>query len=200
MGYVKKRINELSKEHGGKRKASRFCENWFTSALKDRAIKEAQVTRDRFQPGKIYVFKYTKPKYIENLPWFDENPVVLAIEQVGDNDFGVNLNLLPIPVKEKLLDDLYIRLGGVMEGTAKEKSNPLTEKQLKISYKGMKSYLEKFGCEFALRQYIPEKKKNQAVVSYSKWPEIALCDFMELKGTNMMQIRVMYKDYLKKNI
>jgi hypothetical protein len=200
MGYVKKRINELSKEHGGKIKASRFCENWFLSALKDRAIKEAQVTRDRFQPGKIYVFKYTKPKYIENLPWFDENPVVLAIEEVGDNDFGVNLNLLPIPVKEKLLDDLYIKLGKSMERTASEKSNPLTEKQLKISYKGMKSYLEKFGCEFALRQYIPEKKKNQAVVSYSKWPEIALCNFMELNGTNMMQIRAMYKDYFKKNI
>jgi len=199
MGYVKKRIDELSKEHGGKIKASNFSEKWFQNGLKDRKITEAQVTRERFQAGKIYVFSYS-PKYENELPWFDENPVVLAIEQVGRNDFGVNLNLLPVPVKEKLLDDLYGRLGGAIKSTTKEQSNPLKEKPLRITYQGMKTYLEKFGCDFALRQYIPARKHNQAVVSYSKWPEIALCDFMELNGTNIMQIRVQFRDYLKKNI
>lgn len=199
MGYVKKRIGELSKEHGGKTRASKFSEKWFKNALKDRKITEAQVTRERFQAGKIYIFGYA-PKYENELPWFDENPVVLAIEQTTGNDFGVNLNLLPVPVKEKLLDDLYGRLEGAIKGTSKEQSNPLKEKPLKISYQGMKVYLEKFGCDFALRQYIPARKINQAVVSYSKWPEIALCNFMELNGTDMMKIRVQFNDYLKKNI
>jgi hypothetical protein len=199
MGYVKKRINELSKEHGGKIKASSFCENWFEESLKDRKIIESQITRTRFQAGKIYVFGYM-PKYKDELPWFDQNPVVLAIEQIGGNDFGVNLNLLPVPVKEQLLDDLYSRLGGPMLATSKEKSNPLREKPLRITYQGMKAYLEKHGCDFALRQYIPSRKINQAVVSYSKWPEIALCNFMELNGTNYMQIRIQFNDYFKKNI
>jgi hypothetical protein len=140
------------------------------------------------------------PKYKDELPWFDQNPVVLAIEQIGGNDFGVNLNLLPVPVKEQLLDDLYSRLGGPMLATSKEKSNPLREKPLRITYQGMKAYLEKHGCDFALRQYIPSRKINQAVVSYSKWPEIALCNFMELNGTNYMQIRIQFNDYFKKNI
>lgn len=199
MGYVKKRIGELSKEHGGKIKASKFSEEWFQKGIKNRKITEAQVTRERFQAGKIYVFGYV-PKYENELPWFDQNPVVLAIEQTAGNDFGVNLNLLPVPVKEKLLDDLYERLGGAIKSTSKEQSNALKEKPLRITYLGMKSYLEKFGCDFALRQYIPARKINQAVVSYDKWPEIALCNFMELNGTNVMQIRLQFNDYLKKNI
>jgi len=195
MGYVKKRIDELSKEHGGKIKASNFSEKWFSEASKSRKIAEAQTTRKRFEPGKIYVFRYS-PKYEDELPWFDENPVVLAIEQAGSNDFGVNLNLLPVPVKEKLLDDLYDK----MNIKSTKNNNPLKENPLRISFKGMKIYLEKYGCDFALRQYIPSRKINQTVVSYSKWPEIALCNFMELNGTNVMKIKIEFKDYLKKNI
>jgi hypothetical protein len=82
----------------------------------------------------------------------------------------------------------------------KYEANPLKEKQLKISYKDMKIYLKKYGCDFALRRYIPGRKKGQAVVSYSKWPEIALCDFMELEGTDVTKIRKQFKDYLKRNI
>lgn len=197
MGYIKKRIAELTKEHGGKIKASKFSEDWFQKGISSRKITEAQKTRDRFQAGKIYIFRY-EPKYENELPWFDENPVVLAIEQTGNNDFGVNLNLLPIPVKEKLLDDLYTRSAGFVK--TGEKSNALNERPLRISYQGMKKYLEKFGCEFALRQYIPTRKIGQAVVSYSKWPEIALCNFMELNGTTFLKLRAQYRDYLKKNI
>lgn len=199
MGYIKKRINELSKEHGGRTKAAAYSEKWFQDGIKSRKVKEAQITRNRFDAGKIYVFGY-KPKFEKELPWFDENPVVLAIEQTGENDFGVNLNLLPVNVKEKLLDDLYTKMQGFVKSTTKTASNPLTEKPLKISYIGMKKYLEKFGCEFALRQYIPSRKINQAVVSYQKWPEIVLCDFMQLNGTNIVQLIAEYKDYLKRNI
>lgn len=195
MGYIKKRIKELSREHGGKIKASRNSEKWFLDGIKRSNITEAKSTRKRFEAGKIYVFKYD-PKHKETLPWFDENPVVLAIEQVDKNDFGVNLNLLPVPVKEKLLDDLYERLVSVNNKNA----DPLREKPLRITYLGMKTYLQKYGCDFALRQYIPSRKKGQAVVSYSKWPEIAICDFMELNGTNLMAIRKQFNDYFKKNI
>lgn len=199
MGYVKKRINALIKEHGGKKNAASASEDWFENGKKARSVLEAQSTRSRFEPGKIYVFGY-KPKYENELPWFDENPVVLAIEQVGANDFGVNLNLLPVPVKEKLLDDLHTRMNLSAKHAGTEGSDALREKPLRITYQGMKKYLEQFGYDFALRQYIPARKINQAVVSYSKWPEIALCDFMALNGTNMMEIRRQFNDYLKKNI
>lgn len=197
MGYIKKRINELSKEHGGKIKAREYSEKWFEDSIKSKRLTEAQITRNRFQAGKIYVFQYD-PKYKNELPWFDQNPVVLAIEQVDNNDFGVNLNLLPVPFKEKLLDDLYERMDGFINSTSKKPA--INQRPLRISYQGMKTYLEKFGYDFAIRQYIPSRKINQAVVSYAKWPEIALCNFMELNGTTLMGVKVQYREYLKKNI
>jgi len=196
MGYIKKRIKELTKEHGGRTKAIRYSEKWFSEGIENRAIKEAAVTRKRFDTGKIYVFGY-KPKYENTLPWFDENPVVLAVEGIGSNDFGVNLNLLPSNVKEQLLDDLYTKMP---MSAFKPGSNVITDKPLRITYDGMKAYLKKHGCDFALRQYIPSRKTNQAVVGYTKWPEIVLCDFMELNGTNAQQIATQFRDYLKRNI
>lgn len=211
MGYVKQRIAELTKEFGGKIKASKASMDWFQEGIKSKEVSEAQSTRGRFEPGKIYVFEYS-PKYKKQLPWFDEHPVVLAIEQDGNNDFGVNLNLLPVEFKERFLDELFTKMNIKVK---KEESNiifeilgikpegandALTEKPLKITYKGMKKYLERFGYDFALRQYIPSRRKGQAVVSYSKWPEIAICNFMEFHGTTVMKVRLMFNDYLKKNI
>jgi hypothetical protein len=195
MGYIKKRISELSKEFGGKIRASAACMDWYNAGIKSKSKNEAKITRTRFQPGKIYVFKYF-PKYEKELPWFDQNPVVLAIEQVNNNDLGINLNLLPVPYKERLLDELFTRMNIKVD---KESGiNVLKEKPLRITYEGIKAYLEKDGYEFALRQYIPSRKKDQAVVSYSKWPEIALCDFMDFNKTNVMKVRLMFKDYLKR--
>jgi hypothetical protein len=202
MGYIKQRISELSKEYGGKVKASMACMDWYEAGIKSKTQNEAKITRTRFQPGKIYVFKYD-PKYKKELPWFDANPVVLAIEQVNNNDLGINLNLLPVPYKEKLLDELFTKMRIKVDKKETDeilKINVLKEKPLRITYEGIKAYLKKDGYEFALRQYIPSRKRDQAVVSYSKWPEIALCDFMDFNKTNVMKVRLMFKDYLKKNI
>jgi hypothetical protein len=211
MGYIKKRIAELSKEFGGKIRASRACMDWYEAGIRSKSVSEAKLTRARFQPGKIYVFKYD-PKYAKELPWFDKNPVVLAIEQVNNNDLGINLNLLPVPYKEKLLDELFTRMNikvdvqetdiisEILGIETPSGIDAIKEKPLRITYEGIKAYLEKDGYDFALRQYIPSRKKDQAVVSYSKWPEIALCDFMDFNKTNVLKVRLMFNDYLKKNI
>ena len=202
MGYIKQRISELSKEYGGKIRASAACMNWYEASVKSKTQNEAKITRTRFQPGKIYVFKYF-PKYAKELPWFDQNPVVLAIEQINNNDLGINLNLLPVPFKEKLLDELFTKMRIKVDKKETDeisKIDALKEKPLRITYDGIKAYLEKYGYEFALRQYIPSRKRDQAVVSYSKWPEIALCDFMDFNKTNVLKVRLMFKNYLKKNI
>lgn len=202
MGYIKQRIAELSKEYGGKIRASVACMDWYEAGIKSKTENEAKITRTRFQPGKIYVFKYF-PKYAKELPWFDQNPVVLAIEQINNNDLGINLNLLPVPFKEKLLDELFTKMRIKVDKKETDeisKIDALKEKPLRITYDGIKAYLEKYGYEFALRQYIPSRKRDQAVVSYSKWPEIALCDFMDFNKTNVLKVRLMFKDYLKKNI
>ena len=192
MGYVKKKIKELVKEAGSKKRARSEAAEWFKKGMNSRSLNEVQQTRDRFQPGKIYVFDY-KP-ITKDLPWFDANPVVLAIEHKGENDLGINLNLLPINIKEDLLDELYSRMEGQINSATTGKKSQVARSQspLRITYDGMSAYLKSKGYDFAIRQYVPSRKSRQSVVSYKKWPDIALCDFIELNGTTITQIRRMF--------
>lgn len=191
MGYVKGKIRELSKEAGSKTKARSNAEDWFLKSSRSRRANEAVSTTDRFLPGKIYVFNYS-PK--TDMEWYDMNPVVLALERVGDNDLGINLNLLPLGIKEDLLDDLYDRLEGqIRNATSGSKIyNANAQRPLRITYEGMKAYLQARGYDFAIRQYIPDRKSRQTVVSYAKWPEMALCDFISLNGATVQQVRRLF--------
>jgi hypothetical protein len=192
MGYVKREIKNLIKEAGSKSKARSAAEELYNNAVRSRSIKEATRVRTRFEPGKIYVFRYNP--ITENLPWFDQNPVVLAIERVDDNDLGINLNLLPVRVKEQLMDDLYNRMEGQINNasTGNKNNNATAQNPLRITYSGMKAYLNRFGCEFAIRQYKPNRKTSQSVVSYQSWPKIALCDFIALNGATVRGIRLLF--------
>lgn len=192
MGYVKDKIKELIKEAGSRKNARSVAERWFDESSKSRTLNEVQQTRNRFEPGKIYVFDY-KP-VTENLPWFDANPVVLAIEHKGENDLGINLNLLPVNFKEQLLEDLYNRMEGQIKNatSGKRSENANRQAPLRITYDGIKAYLKKDGYDFAIRQYIPNGKSRQSVVSYTRWPDIALCDFIELNGTTIANIRRLF--------
>lgn len=191
MGYVKDRIKEMSKSAGSKSRARKEAEDWFRESKGSARQNEAISTRGRFEPGKIYVFRYNP---ISDLDWWDRNPVVLALEQVDGNDLGVNLNLIPVKLKEQMLDDLYSRFSGQIRSatTGSKEMNAKAQKPLRVTYAGMKSYLKAYGFDFAIRQYIPARKNNQAVVSYNRWPEIALCDFIELNGATVAQVRRLF--------
>ena len=188
MGYIKKEIANLSK-NGGRSKAIRTAESWFKDSLKARKSKDVARIRSRFEPGKIYVFRYDDP-ITENLQWWDRAPVVLAIEQVGQNDLGVNLNLLPTEFKEKFLDTLYDRMSNQIKAasTGAASENAAVQRPLRITYDGMKAFLDSEGYGFALRQYRPERITQKAVVAYEKWPQIALCDFADLEGLNKQEV------------
>lgn len=180
MGYVKDRIKKLSTEAGSKTAARKVAMKWFKSSPV-----HAQSTRENFKPGKIYVFDYTP--ITEDIQWFDKKPVVLAIGRLGNNDLGVNLNLLPNNIKEDLLEDLSIKMN--LPGKSNEYKPAASQKPLRITYEGMENYLKRTGCAFAIRQYFPPAKKNQKVISYQNWPDILLCDFVSLVGTTVAELR-----------
>ena len=183
MGKVKEDIKELIKESGGKRRARKNAEDWYENGKRSSAEKSVQSKGGRFQPGKIYVFRYA-PKYANELRWYDSNPVVLALDPDGKNDVGINLNLLPINIKESLLDRVYSVFENeisrkTVSGNRNDASN---QASLSLNWQEAKSFLA--GYRFAIRQYIPNRKTRQAVVSYENWAKIVLCDFADLNGTS----------------
>lgn len=199
MGKIKKDIRELSREAGGKTKARRAAEEWFQSSSKN--IREGAVMKKsgRFRTGMIHVFRYDNPKHEATLEWWDRNPVVLALDPVEGNDFGINLNLLPVAFKEDMLDMIYERLSGQIDSKTKGKGGMASAQgQLPLTYNGAKSFLDMFGLGFAVRQYIPSRKSNQKIVNYENWARIALCDFIELNGASIGKIRYQFRNHLKK--
>lgn len=199
MGKIKKDIRKLSREAGSKTRARRAAEEWFEESSK--SIREGSVMKysSRFRTGMIHVFRYDKPKYEEELEWWDRNPVVLALDPVDGNDFGINLNLLPVAFKEDMLDFIYDRMEGQIKTKSLGKGGKATAQgQIPLTYNSAKIFLESFGLGFALRQYIPALKSNQKIVNYENWARIALCDFIELNGASIGQIRYRFRNHLKK--
>lgn len=194
MGYVKREIQKLVKLHGSKKKARDWCDDWYDKGRNNRKVNEVANVRERFQPGKIYSFEYKDP-ITKDLPWFDKHPVVLALDSKNKNDMGVNLNLLPIRVKEQMLDDLYEAMKGQMAGA--KGSNAARDRGIRVTYDGVKAYLDRFGFGFAIRQYIVERKQSQATITYKAWPKIALANLIELNGASIRMVMAMHSQYMK---
>ena len=178
MGKVRKDIRLLSKEAGGKVRARRDSEAWFEASKN--AVREKAVGRDSrpFVPGKIYVFRYDNPV---SAYWWDSNPVVLALDppDAGGNDMGINLNMLPVKVKEDLLDFVYDQYEQYINGQTRgnKVENARAQGALSLSYQGAKA--------------------QQVVVSYENWAKIVLCDFIELNNSTIGQIRAMFRNHLR---
>jgi hypothetical protein len=200
MGKIKQDIKDLSKEHGGKVKAKRASEAWFDEASKSIRDNSVAVHSKPFKTGMIHVFRYDKPLNLKTLEWWDRNPVVLALEpHPSGTDVGINLNLLPIEFKEDLLDMIYERMKGqisTQNGRAKE-NNATAQGQIKLIYKDAKKFLKQYGFDFAIRQYVPQLKKNQKVVSYENWAKISLCDFQDLNGIGINEVKRAFQEYYK---
>ena len=193
MGQVKRDIRQLGKESGGMGNARSDAESWFEDSKKSIRETAVQKTARRFRPGQIYVFRYDEPKYATE---WDRNPCVLALDPAGNNDCGINLNLLPPNIKTELLDVVYERFQGYLKG---QEGKPAKDQApLSLSYDGAKGFLGKFGFDFAIRQYIPSRKSKQAVVGYEHWSKIALIDFLDLEGMGVGAIRAMFRNHLNK--
>ena len=198
MGAVKNEIRQLSRDAGGKRRAASAAEEWFQTSSK--SVREKAVSRSarRFEPGKIYVFRYENPV---SAFWWDSNPVVLALDPSDTgNDMGINLNMLPVPLKEDLLDFVYDQYEQYIQGQTRgsKQENARAQAPLAFSYAGAKNFLQRFGFDFAIRQYKASRKSQQQVVSYENWARIALCDFIELNNSTVGQIRAMFRNHLRK--
>lgn len=198
MGYIKDQIRDMFRDSGGYAKAKSIATNWFRDSLSAREALEAKPTRKRFEPGKIYVFKYENPITEEKLKWWDKAPVVLALDTKDHTDIGINLNLLPAKFRQAMLDAIYERMESKIKNATKGTNASDARKQrplLDLKYDNVKMFLDRYGFGFAIRRYLPNLKKNQSVVSYESWGKIAICEFAKIHGATVGEIRKEFQEY-----
>ena len=106
-------------------------------------------------------------------------------------------------------DDIYGAFAALSMGDINMKKNvpffdidypPIDRAQapLSLSYAGAKQFLQRYGFDFAIRQYKASRKSQQRVVAYEHWARIALCDFIELNNSTIGQIRALFAKHLRK--
>lgn len=198
MGYIKEEIKKLIKSKG-RAKAAKESKEWFKKCLGDKKEKAVGSIRSRFIPGKMYVFEYTP--ITKDIPWYDDNPVVLALDPYEGDDIGINITMLPPKFREEFLDEIYGRYQSSIKSASKKEDAKKQKGLPRFSYEGAKRYLESFGYDFAIRRYKPSSKTNQAVVAYKDWCKMAIIDFNSLQGINKQQLIKLFEDHRrKKNI
>jgi hypothetical protein len=198
MGYIKEEIKKLVKGKG-KAKASKESLSWFEDSLNDRKNKSVMPIRSRFIPGKMYIFEYNP--ITEGIPWYDDNPIVLALDPYDGDDIGINVSMLPPKFREQFLDEIYDRYQSTIKRASKTDNAKNQRGLLTFSYQGAKAYLEQRGYDFAIRRYKPSRKSNQAVIAYKDWCKIAICDFNSLNGITKNELNRLFEDHRrKKNI
>lgn len=203
MGRLITEINAYRKDNGGAAKTRKIAEEWYINGLKSfsKTPSDNAKTRMRFQSGRIYIFKYFKPITKTTADWWDQTPMVLALDrsiESNQNDLGINLNLLPIRLRTQLLDKVYEVYKSQIEANKKAyPDDALRQKNLSITYKEAYNFLYKFGFEFAIRQYSPKLKTSQSVVSYESWVKVAQLDLIKLNGSSVIAVRKQFSNYFK---
>lgn len=175
--FEKKHIQYI-KEHKSVANARKAANRWYKQYKKDSNV----VTLKNLYPGRIYNFKYIKP-ITKNLKWWDLNPLVFALKPISkDYDIGINLNLVPIGVRRKIIEFFH------------NKNIPPSN----ITYNSVKLILKKYRCSFAVRKYYAQNK--QSVIEFAKqdWHKVYLLELLNLKGIHTGMLTEIYNDYLKR--
>lgn len=74
----------------------------------DKKLMKENMTSQKTQiiPGQMYMYYYD-PKYKEELPFYDKFPLIFPFRVKSDRFWGLNLHYLPLPLRAKLMDELY---------------------------------------------------------------------------------------------
>lgn len=62
--------------------------------------------KSRVAMGNMYFYFYD-PKHKATLPFYDSFPLVFPIERYSDGFLGINFHYLPLPLRARLMDNLY---------------------------------------------------------------------------------------------
>ena len=129
--------------------------------LKDEALRQ---TQRRFIPGRMYMYFYD-PKHRKTLPYYDNFPLVIAVEPAPGGFYGLNLHYLPLKLRARLFDAL-------LETTNNSKYDDTTK--FKINYSKLKSISKLKYFKPCFKHYLTSHVETPVVmVEATEW-EVAL--------------------------
>ncbi len=150
--------------------------------------------------GNLYMFEYTNPKYkgTKRLPWFDKYPLVLSLGPVvtkeGIRNLGFNLHLLPPKVRIVVLCtifEMYKKLYRYQIFYNKQAP-------VQIKYQFLVKPLLKYGADFCIRMYIPQRQKQIVQFPYVDWHKAVFVPSRSYDGIKAAQLIQAWRKHIRK--
>lgn len=180
-------------------KSNSFREKESLEWWKSNAVHEGDNIEDWgkkiLQQGKIYVFNYD-PITKDELDWYDKNPMVLSLGILQRKgkwrnilDLGVNLHFIPTELRKHLLDFIYDLNKSTIDREISLNKSAGEQAILRvIEYDRIKSFLKRYGFDFALRSYYRQKRREVKTIPYKDWYKTLNLKQEDVVGATIQQI------------
>ncbi len=154
--------------------------------------------RGLLEIGKLYNFQYVDAKYWRKLDYWDTDPVMLCIGYWHNKSngnvrhLGINMHHLPIKIRQQVMITVFNMFRWQYKGEmyrAEQKNVP------NVIWAKLKGALYRYDAEYALRNYIPSRRRRTLEIKYEDWPEIS---FMPSSSYRSKFQKTTYEDVRRK--
>lgn len=132
--------------------------------------KDVQFKSKFLEAGKLYFFRYVKPKHYDTLDYWDRGPLVLCLggywSKAGDYiEVGLNMHLLPPLIRRQVL----IKVFNMYRDKYKGEMYSDTQRPLELNWQKIAIPLLQYGAAFCFRSYIPTLRNLTIEFKYEDW-------------------------------
>lgn len=169
--------------------------DWMKSITRD---KENHYKTKFLEAGKLYFFRYMKPKHMDTLDYWDKGPLMLCLGGYWTKDkrwieVGLNLHLLPPLIRRKVLVKVWNMYSQKYKG---EMYSP-TQRPLELNWQKVAGPLLQYGAGFCFRSYIPELRTQTIEFKYEDWDKAIYVPNEYLNKTSEAELKVLWAKFTR---
>lgn len=184
-------LSEFNDGNKGMRKAA----DWVRKETKAGRIKPF---KGIMESGKLYYFNYPNPKHRKKLAYWDAQPLVLCIghykSKVGDIiEVGINLHHLPPKVRKQVL----VKVFDMYNRRYKGQMYRAKQAEVELEWKALAQPLLQYGAAFAIRSYIPKRRKKPVEFKYEDWDLAVYIPSEKLVGISQTKLEADWAKFWK---
>jgi hypothetical protein len=145
--------------------------------------------------GHLYVFDYPDPLTKDRLAFYDTSPLALSFglyhAKTGNLiEYAVNLHLLPSEIREAFITDIFELFKKRFKGEMySEDPRAINE----FNWQILQTFVDKYYIDFAVRSYIPSRRRNTMYIDYPDWPKALLLPSKGFVGVDDRQLIRLYR-------
>lgn len=121
-------------------------------------------------PGQLISFNYFQPKWMEELPYYDAQPLTIFFGTFKTKDgpriMGFNIHYYPPKIRFQIMDRI-MEIWKPMY--LKQFETGISSGMMHFNYQWLQMQLESHGLGFGVRMYIPALTANMKVIAPKDW-------------------------------